>query len=398
MLGRRSFLGVVGALALGSLALFACNKPAPGGSGGAAKGVDDAGEIKVGAFLSLSGGQSTFGIDTREGIELAVEQTNAAGGIKGRKVRVLYEDDKSNAQEASNKVKQLIDRDKVVAILGEVASSRSLAGGLVANNSKIPMITPSSTNVEVTQGREWVFRACFTDDMQGQQAAHYAVETLKKTKIAIFYVAQDSYSSGLAAAFRAEAKKLGASLVVDKGYQKDETNFTTYLNEIKAAAPEIVFVPNYYTDMVPIARQAKAIGMPGSLFLGGDGWDSEDLLKGASAELEGAHFTNHYAPDVPWPNAQAFFKAYRDKYHRDPTSLSAQGYDAAGLLFDAMKRAGTVAADAVRGAIASTKGFSGATGTLTIDANRNAQKPLVVVEVKGGAFKYATTAGGAAAP
>jgi branched-chain amino acid transport system substrate-binding protein len=344
--------------------------------------------ITVGAYLSLSGQQSTFGTDTKEGIEMATDEVNAKGGVKGKKVRVLYEDDKSNAQEASNKVRELIDRDKVIAVIGEVASSRSLAGGLVANTKHIPMISPSSTNVTVTQGREYVFRVCFTDDMQGQGAAQFALQKLGKKKIAILYVAQDAYSSGLAASFRSEAKKLGAEIVADKGYQQGETNFTTYLNEIKSASPDIVYVPNYYTDMVPIARQAKEIGLAGPMFLGGDGWDSEELLKGAAAELEGANLTNHYAPDVPWPNSRAFVKNYNARFHRDPSSLTAQGYDAALLLYDAMTRATGLAPDAIKDALAATKGFQGATGTITIDSNRNAQKPVVIEQIKGGKFTY----------
>lgn len=387
MIGRRTWLGHIGALV--ALAVL-------GGGSGCKKSSGDANTVTVGAFLSLSGGQSTFGVDTKEGIELAAEQVNAAGGVKGKKVHVLYEDDKSNPQEASNKVRELIDRDKVVAVLGEVASSRSLAGGLVANTKRVPMITPSSTAVEVTQGRDYVFRACFTDDMQGRAGAEFAVKTLGKKKVAILFVAQDAYSSGLAASFRDAVKKLGADIVADKGYQMGETNFTTYLSELKSAGPEIVYVPNYYTDMVPIARQAKALGMPGSLFLGGDGWDSEELTKGAAAELEGAYFTNHYAPDVPWPSSQAFLSAFRAKYHHDPSSLTAQGFDAARLLFDAMERATDLTPEAIKTAIASTKGFQGATGTITIDASHNAQKPLVVVQIKGGKFTYHSTAGGAA--
>ncbi|HKQ69286.1 MAG TPA: ABC transporter substrate-binding protein [Polyangiaceae bacterium] len=361
---------------------------------GCSRGVADDQMVTVGAYFSLSGRDSTFGIDSREGIEMATDEVNVAGGVKGKKVRVLFEDDKSNAQEASNKVLQLIDRDKVIALLGEVASSRSKAGGVVANNKHIPMVTPSSTNVEVTQGREYVFRACFTDDLQGKSAAHFAVEKLGKKKLAILYVAQDSYSSGLAASFREVTQKLGAQIVADKGYQKDETNFTTYLNEIKAQNPELVYVPNYYNDMVGIARQAKDVGFAGGSFLGGDGWDSEDLLKGAAAELEGAYFTNHYAPDVPWPNSQAFVKNYRQKYNREPSSLAAQGYDAARMLYDAMSRATGLAPDPIKDALAATKGFQGATGTINIDRNRNAEKPVVVVQIKGGKFTYSSTAAG----
>lgn len=373
---RRSF--TLGLLALSALALA--------GAGCGNKSND----IPVGAFLSLSGSDATFGTDTRDGIELAVEAVNAAGGIKGKKVKVLYEDNKSTTQESSQKVRQLIDRDKVVAILGEVASSRTIAGGLIANTSKVPLVTPSSTAVEVTQGREYVFRVCFTDEQQGKVAARFAKNDLKKAKAAVFYAAQDTYSSGLAKSFREEFKKLGGEVVVDKGYQKGESNFRTNLSELKAANPDIVFVPNYYNEMVLIARQAKEIGIPGSAFLGGDGWDSANLIEGAGKELEGSYFTNHYAPDVPWENSKKFLEAYRSKYKHEPTSLAAQGYDAAAVLFDAMKRTTEITPENIKKELAATKDFPGATGTLTMDANRNANKPIVIVQIKGGKFTYAS--------
>jgi branched-chain amino acid transport system substrate-binding protein len=351
---------------------------------------EDPNEIKVGAFLSLSGADSTFGTDTREGIELAVQETNAGGGVKGKRIRVIYEDDKSTTYEAVQKVRQLIDRNKVVAVLGEVASSRSLAGGLIANTSHVPMVTPSSTAVEVTKKRSWVFRTCFTDDQQGAVAARFIKDDMKKTRVGLFFAAQDSYSSGLARAFREEFKKLGGEIVVDKGYQKGETNFRTYLSELKAANPEAIFVPNYYNEMVLIARQAREMGMPGSLFVGGDGWDSSNLVEGAGAELEGAHFTNHYAPDVPWENSKRFVAAFTAKYDHEPTSLTAQGYDAAKLLFDAIERASEPKPAPVRDALAQTKDFRGATGTMTMDKEHNANKPIVVVQIKDRKFKYAT--------
>lgn len=375
MVSRRVF-GFGVALAVGLL-LAACEK-------------DDPNEIKVGAYLSLSGADSTFGTDTREGIELAVEETNAAGGVKGKRIRVLYEDDKSNTYEAVQKVRQLIDRNKVVALLGEVASSRSLAAGLIANTSHVPMVTPSSTAVEVTRNRKWVFRTCFTDDQQGAVAARFITNDLKKRRIGLFFAAQDSYSSGLARAFRAEIQELGGEIVVDKGYQKGETNFRTYLSELKAADPEVVFVPNYYNEMVLIARQAKEVGIPGSLFVGGDGWDSSNLVEGAGAELEGAHFTNHYAPDVPWENSKRFVAAFVAKYKHLPTSLTAQGYDSAKLLFDAIERAREPTPAAIRDALEATKDFKGATGTMTMDKDHNANKPIVVVRIEAKKFLYAT--------
>ena len=344
--------------------------------------------IVVGSYLSLSGVDSTFGTDTRDGIDLALEQANATGGAKGKTLAVVYEDDKSSPQEVSTKVHQLIDRDAVVALLGEVASSRSMVGGLVANTSKVPMITPSSTAVEVTKDRAYVFRTCFTNTQQGDAAARYAHDDLKKTTAAILYVAQDNYSSGLAQTFRDSFTRLGGTIALEKGYQKGETNFTTYLSELAAKSPAIVFVPVYYNDMVQIARQGKPLGITGPMLLGGDAWDSADLLEGAGPELEGAHFMDHYAPDVPWPNSRAFVAAFHAKFGHDPGSIAAQGYDAARLLFDAIGRAKSVTREAIRASIADTKDFAGATGTMTIDAEHNANKPIVVVAVRGKKFTY----------
>jgi len=346
-------------------------------------------EVVVGAFLSLSGVDSTFGTDTRDGIALAAKEANAAGGVKGKPVKVLYEDDKSTPGEATNKVRQLIDRDKVLAVLGEVASSRSLAGGLIANNLKVPMVSPSSTAVEVTKDREFVFRTCFTDAVQGEMAARYAKEKMNKGTAALLYAAQDTYSSGLAQSFKDAFVKAGGKIVAEKGFPKGETNFTTFLEELKKASPELIFVPVYYNEMVQVARQAKPLGMAGSMFMGGDGWDSTNLIEGAGAELEGAHFTDHYAPDVPWDNSKAFIAAFTKEYGRAPNALSAQGYDAAKLLFDAMGRAGELTPVSIRDALAATKDFAGATGSITIDANRNAAKPIVIVTVKDKKFKYA---------
>jgi branched-chain amino acid transport system substrate-binding protein len=346
---------------------------------------------RVGAYLSLSGAETQFGVDTKEGIELAVDEINRAGGVKGRPLKVLYEDDKTNPQEATNKVLQLIDRDKVVAILGEVSSSRSKAGGIVANKKKIPMITPSSTHPEVTQVGPFVFRVCFTDDVQGRMGAEFIVKKLGKKRIAMLFTSDDLYSSGLAHEFREHVKKLGAEIVLEKSFLETETNFTTYITEIRDAKPEIIYAPIYYTAMVPIARQAKAAGVNGDMFVGGDGWDADTLLADAGEALEGALFTNHYAPDVPWPNSKQFVATYKERFKREPTSLAAMGYDAAKVLADAIARAKDDTPDAIRQAIQETKDFQGATGTITIDAERNADKPLVIVQIKGKKFTYHST-------
>jgi branched-chain amino acid transport system substrate-binding protein len=385
MFGRRRWMLTVASLfALGPAAIgcSGCN----GGSKPAGPDV-----WKVGAYLSLSGAETQFGVDTKEGIELAIDEVNKAGGVKGKPIKVLYEDDKTNPNEATNKVLQLIDRDRVVAILGEVSSSRSKAGGIVANKKKIPMITTSATHPEVTQVGAFVFRVCFTDDVQGRMGAEFIVNKLGKKRIALLFTSDDLYSSGLAHEFREQVKKLGAQIVIEKSFLETETNFTTYITEIRDAKPEIIYAPIYYTAMVPIARQAKAAGVKGDMFVGGDGWDADTLLMDAGEELEGALFTNHYAPDVPWPNAKHFVVAYKERFKREPTSLAAMGYDAAKVLADAIGRAKDETPDAIRQALQETKDFQGATGTITIDANRNADKPLVVVQIKGKKFTYHST-------
>ncbi|APR84018.1 Branched-chain amino acid ABC transporter, amino acid-binding protein [Minicystis rosea] len=387
---RRWVVGCASVIALGALGL-GCDGKQGAGPDPAKPGNHAATEWKVGAYLSLSGEDAAFGIYTKEGIELAVDEINKAGGVKGKPIKVLYEDDKSNPQEATNKVLQLIDRDKVVALLGEVASARSKAGGIIANKKKVPMITPSSTNPDVTKVGPFVFRVCFTDDIQAQSGAEFIVSKLGKKRVGLLFASDDLYSSGLAEDFRKELKKRGGELVSEKGFLKKETNFTTYLNEIKDNKPDIIYAPIYYNQMTLIARQGKAAGIKGDQFLGGDGWDANEILNDAGEELEGAYFTNFYAPDVPWPNSQAFREAYTTRFKHDPSSLAAMGYDAAKVLADAIKRAKDDAPDSIRQAIQETKDFAGATGNITIDGARNADKPVVVVQIKGKKFTYFST-------
>lgn len=382
-LGRRGF--VSGAAALGAIG---CGPPPRGDTG-------PGGAVRVGAYLSLSGEEAQFGIDTREGIDLATDEANAAGGVRSRRIVVVYADDKTDPYETAQKVRMLIDREGVLALLGEVASGRSRVGGLVANQRRVPMITPSSTDARVTRGRPYVFRACFTSEAQASAAAAFIARSLGRRKVALLYAAQDPYSSGLAAAFRKAALSLSLPLVAEKGFQKGEKNFRTYLNQLLAPGPDVIYAPLYYTDMVPVARQANAAGVPGSLFFGCDAWDAEDLVRDAGVELEGALFTNHYALDVPWESSTRFVAAYRRRFGREPSGIAAQGYDAARLLYDALARAEPLDREGLRRAIAETRDFRGATGSISIDQERNAQKAVLVVAVRDGHFRYHAAAPGA---
>ncbi len=332
--GWRSALA--GAATLGMVALGCGNKgggsaggtgsvagPSAGGSAGPVAA--SVAEWRVGAYLSLSGDDADFGIFTKEGVELAVDEINKAGGVKTRPLKVLYEDDKSNSLEANNKVLQLIDRDKVVALIGEVTSSRSKAGGIVANSKHIPMITPTATNPDVTRVGPFVFRVCFTDDIQAAATATFLVDKLGKKRIALLYATDELYSSGLAEQVRKELAKHGTTMVAEKGFLKKETNFTTYLNELKDAKPDIIYAPIFYNQMALIARQAKALGLKGEMFVGGDGWDGPELLTDAGDELEGAYFTNFYAPDVPVAERQGLPRQLHRALQEGPVEQRRHG-------------------------------------------------------------------------
>ncbi len=378
MVRRRQFL--VGSVGVGAASVFGvgCGESAPSNV------------WPVGAFLSLTGGDAQFGIDTQHGIEIAVEEVNAAGGIKGKNVKVFFEDDKSLPNEVTNKVQQLIERDKVVALLGEVASSRSKPGGIVASQKKVPMITPSSTHSSVTQVGDYVFRVCFVDEFQGRVGAEFCVKTLGKKKLGIMFAENDLYSQGLAAEFKKVALELGAEIVKEAKFTDAETNFSTFINEMKAAGPELIYVPVYYKQMVQINRQAIAAELKSDIFVGADGWSGDDVLL---KEMTGAHFTDHHAPDIPWDVSKKFVEKYEGKHKKKPSSLAAMGYDAALVLFDAIKRSADDTPKGIRDAIATTKDFKGVSGVITINAERNADKPIVVVQIKDGTTSYKAVLG-----
>jgi len=360
-------------------------------------------EPVIGEYDSMTGPQSTFGTSTHNGETLAIDQANDAGGVNGHKLTIKLYDDQCDPSIASTVVRKLIAQDHVPAILGEVASTRSIAAAPECDKGKVPMISPSSTNPKVTEGHPYVFRVCFIDPFQGGSAAKFAAQTLHFKRAAIFTDQANDYSTGLSAVFKDTFTKLGGTIVATSSYQSgSDVNFQAQLNTLKAANPEIIYVPGYYNDIGPIARQARSIGLKAPL-LGGDGWDSDKLVEGAGgpgAALEGCYFTNHYSVDNPDPLTQKFVQAYKARFGSKPDSLAALGYDAAGVLVDAMKRAGAPPNDdysdaayktKLRDAIGATTGFKGATGTINLGPDHNAVKPCVVLQVNGKDFKYITT-------
>ncbi|MDB5329482.1 MAG: ethanolamine utilization protein EutJ, partial [Phycisphaerales bacterium] len=348
-------------------------------------------EIVVGEYGSLTGGTATFGISTDEGVKLALDEINAKGGIVGRPVRLVVEDDQSKPEGAVTAVQKLLTQDRVVAVIGEVASSRSIAAGPLCQRARIPMLSPSSTNPKVTQIGDYIFRACFIDPFQGAAMANFAMGDLKLKKFAVLYDVKNDYSVGLREFFENTVKKNGGAIIADESYGEGDIDFGAQLTKIQATNPDAIYVPGYYTELGLIARQARELGIKQPL-MGGDGWDSDKTAQVGGDSVNGCYFTNHYSPDEKRPEVQAFVAAYRKKYNgKTPDSMAILGYDSMNLIADAITRAGSAKPKALRDALAATKDFHGAGGTITIDKDRNAQKPIVVLKIEGGKFTFVTS-------
>src|SRR5882724_3876083 len=347
--------------------------------------------IKVGEFASLTGKEATFGISSHEGTLLAVEDINAAGGVLGKKLKLVYEDNQSKGSESATIVRKFISRDKVVAVLGEVASSRSLEAAPICQTNHIPMISPSSTNPKVTETGDYIFRVCFIDPFQGTVMANFALKTLKAKKVAVFTDVKSDYSKGLAKYFKEGFTANGGEIAAELDFNGGDKDFKAQLTAIKAANPDAVFVPGYYTDVALICIQAKELGLNVPLF-GGDGWESDELVKIGQDAVEGHYFSTHYAPDEANDRSKNFVADYQKRFNgKTPDAMAALGYDSAMILADAMKRAGSTDGQKVRDALAATKDFDGVTGKITINEKRDATKSAVILKVEGGKFKYLET-------
>jgi branched-chain amino acid transport system substrate-binding protein len=337
------------------------------------------GEILIGEYGSLTGTEATFGQSTHNGIMMAVDEINAANAL-GRKIRIVTEDDQSKAEEAANAVTKLISRDGVIAVLGEVASSSSLAAAPICQSSRIPMITPSSTQPPVTKKGTYIFRMCFIDTYQGPVLAHFVARDLGLKRVAMLTDVRSDYSRGLGEAFEETFKSSGGEIIATQSYAKGDADFRSQLTAIKSASPQAIFVPGYYNDVGVIALQARDLGISAPL-IGGDGWESPKLLEIGGEALEGCYYSNHYHADDPTPAVRDFVARYARRYGAKPDALAALGYDAMRVLGDAMQRSGSVMTPAaLRDAIAATKGFAAVTGTITFDTDRNPIGKRVVIE------------------
>jgi branched-chain amino acid transport system substrate-binding protein len=382
-------LGLALALAAAS-ALSGCQPSTTGGGD----------KVKVGVFMSLTGSTAQFGISSTNGIKMAADEVNAAGGINGKQIELLVQDDRSDAQEAATIVTKFVTQDGVHAILGEVASSRTIAAAPIAQNAKVPLLTPSSTNPEVTKKGDYIFRSCFIDPVQGAAMAQFAAKSLGKRRAALMVDRKNDYSTGLEKVINEVFPRYGGQVVVTQSFQEGDTDFNGQLTSIKGADPDVIFIPGYYGDVALIAKQARDKGITVPL-VGGDGWDSAQLYTIGGQAVVGSFFTNHYSPYDTDPKVQKFVQGYQSRYGAVPDALAATAYDAAHILFDAIKRAGSTDGKAIRDALAATKDFPGVTGTVNFNANRDAIKPIMMIRVdEGGKYviQERVTVEGAAMP
>lgn len=369
---------LVGLVSL-ALALTACGKSESNGGGGAGGGAEVEGGVKVGAVLPLSGQTATYGEEALNGMKLAIDEINAAKD--GPKISLVFKDNKGDSTETAKLVGQLIKVDGVKAILGAVASTNTLKGAKIAQENGVPMMTPASTNTEITKKGDFVSRICFIDPVQGSTLAKLALEDLGKKKAAVVVDKASDYSVGLAEAFRSTFTKGGGEIVGEESFTAGEADFSALITKVVSQTPDVIFIPAYYGDVGPMLKQAgeQWSGIP---IVAGDGIDSPDFFKLMGSYKGDIYMSTHFAPDDKAPKVAEFVKKYKSQYGKTPGAMAALGYDTAYALLDALKRAGSDDPAKIKDAINAIKGLEGVTGTITINAERNAEKDVVILKVK----------------
>lgn len=353
------------------------------GCGGNSEGGADSEVIKIGGIGPLSGPNSTYGISVKEGADLLAEEINAAGGINGKKVEFIFEDDQSDNTVAASAFNKLVDKDGVCAILGGVTSGTTLAIAPNSTNKKIPMITPTGTEPTITNvGGDFMFRGCFVDSFQGEILAKYTKENLGKTTAAVLYNSSSDYSKGIANAYKETLEKNGGQVVEFLSYGSDkETDFKAQLTKIKSANPDVIILPDYYNVVGLIAKQARDIGIT-SQFLGGDGWESEELTKIGGTAVDGAIYINHYYAEDTDENVKNFVDSYTKKYNKTPDCFAALSYDTAKILVKAIEKANSTDGTAIRDALAGME-INSVTGNIKFNEERSAVKSAAIIKING---------------
>ena len=337
----------------------------------------DTGAVTIGAVFPLSGSVAFYGTESRDGALLAIDEINASGGLLGRQLTLIAEDDEGDSAKSVNAFTKLTTRDKVSFILGSSTSGATQAMTVLAQQSGVILISPSATNTEITKAGDYIFRACFIDPFQGVVGADFAFDTLKSRRAAVLYDAGADYNTGLADAFKAQFKANGGQIVADEAYQSGDVDFNAQVTRIRAANPDIVYLPNYYNDVALQAKQLRAQGVNCAL-LGGDGWDG--LIDNAGDEVLNGFWSAGFAADTTDPKGQAFVRAFSAKFNRTASQFAALGYDTMMLVADGIKAAGSFDPAAVKDAMAKING-SYVTGNIRFDANRDPIKGAAILEI-----------------
>lgn len=344
--------------------------------------------IKIGHFASLTGKEAAFGVATRKGILLAVEEINAKGGVLGRPLEYLVEDIQSKPGESATAVKKLISRDKVVAMFGANASLNSLEAAPICQKAKIPMMAISSTNPAVTEVGDYIFRICFIDPFQGAVLAKFARESLHAQRVALLTAVNSPYSVGLSAVLRQDFTARGGEIVAEQKYAEGDKDFRAQLTAIRAAKPDVIAITGFYTEAALAAIQARSLNLDVP-FIGGDGLEAPELITLGGKAVENTYYSTYFSAENNADNVRAFVERYQKRWSGEaPEGVSALGYDAVYLVAAAMKAAGTTEGPKLRDAIAATKDFPGVTGRTTIDEKRNSQKAAVMLVVKNGRTSF----------
>ena len=358
------------------------------GGGDKKKEAANSNEIVVGASFELTGNVANYGKSTLSGLKMAFDEVNKAGGIDGKKLRIVESDNKSEPSEAGNSVTKLVTQDKVIAVVGPATSGCVAASTPITTANKVPLIAPCATapNITVENGKvkEFVFRSCFIDPFQGRVMAEFADKNLKVKNVAILYDASSDYSKGLAEVFTKTMEEKGGKIVAKEAFLAKDLDFKSALTKIKSTNPEAIYIPGYYEEVAKIIKQTRELGLNVPL-LGCDGWDSPKLVEiGGPEALNNTYFSSAYSAQDKEPSVQKFIAGYKAMYNKEPDVFCMQGYNAGLILADAIKRAGTTDGTKLAAAIAATKDLSVASGKLTYDADHNPITSAIIIELKDG--------------
>jgi branched-chain amino acid transport system substrate-binding protein len=346
--------------------------------------------VRVGFFMSLTGRDASFGEASIRGARLAVDEVNAAGGVLGRPMELVVEDNRSVAGESATAARKLITRDRVVALIGECSSGRTLEAAPVAQAAGVPLVTPAATSPKVTEVGDAIFRVCFVDPFQGEVLAAFARRRLGARRAALLLEAGSPYSVGLAEFFSRAFRAQGGEIVADQRYAGADTDFRAQLTAIRSARPDVIFLPGYYVAAGLVARQARELGLAASL-LGGDGFEAPQLLEIGGEALEGACYSTHFSAENREAASRRFVASFQARHGAVPNGLSALSYDAVQLVADAIRRAGTTERAALRAALAATRDFAGVTGRTSLNERRDADKEAAIIRVTKGRLEFVET-------